>query len=171
MTKVFYDNLEREREFMEKLGQAVAEWGSVEGTAYGIYSFFMRGSDSKLISVNFFQIHSFSSRISLLDRCAYFAIQDEAIKLRWKKLRNRILSHADSRNQIVHSSYIIEGKGEVLTPTLGPSHMDATAITRGRAMNSEYRIDARKLARMRYDFGRLAHDMQQFLDDLKAITS
>ena len=156
---------------MERLGRAITAWGLIEGVAYDLYSLFMRGANQKLMSVSFFHIQSFESRIQLLDRCAHFAIQDKTTKDRWKNLRKRITDHAGVRNQLVHSAYIIEGRGEVQIPTLGPSHMDATAIVRGRAMNPEYRIDAGKLGRIRYDFERLARDFREFKQDLEAMVS
>jgi len=51
MTSTFYDNLEREREFLERLGRAVTEWRLIEGVAYDLYSLFMRGANPNLVSV------------------------------------------------------------------------------------------------------------------------
>lgn len=166
----FEANLRREQEFMMRLGEAFTEWQTVEQACYGLYASLMKGANKRLISVTFFHIQSFSSRLLLIDRCYFFELKERpAFAARWKDLRKRATNLSETRNLLAHSAYIIEGKRLVQTPVLGPSHFDATAVVRNRAMNPDYRIDADKLRQAKYKFGQLGRDLSEFRKDLSAI--
>jgi hypothetical protein len=161
----FEENVRREDEFMRRMGQAFAAWQSVEQSCYGIYAALMRGADKRLISVTFFHIQSFSSRLLLIDRCIFFAASDERLSARWTALRKRAEKAARLRNLVAHSAYVIEGKGLVQTPVLKPSSSDATAIVRKRAMNPDYRVDEHKLFLAGHEFRVLAVDLGKFREE------
>lgn len=166
----FQRNIAREQEFMMNLGQAITEWCTVESACYQIYARLMKGANRHLVSVNFFHIQGFESRLLLLDRCLYFVLGPKASALHWKPLRKRATAQAAIRNQLAHSTYIIEGRGEAQTPTLAPSFFDATAIVRGRAMNPDYRIDGSRIKRAHYEFKVLAKDLHAFREQIRSIS-
>jgi hypothetical protein len=63
--EMFEANVRREREFMRCLGEAIAAWQAVEQVFYEVYLRLMKGANQRLISVTFFHIQSFTSRVNL----------------------------------------------------------------------------------------------------------
>lgn len=124
----------------------------------------MRGADKTLISVNWHNIQSFDARITLLERCVFFALDESIRNSEWKQLLKRLRKSSEIRNAIVHSTYGVEVRGGIGTPRLAPSFMDATAIVRKRAMNPDYRYDENRLATESRKFHDLSIDLRRFCE-------
>ena len=170
---------EQEQEFILNLGKTLVEWQSVESAAYGLFCAFIKEADQKLVSVIFHHIQSFHSAISLLDRCAYFAVPDGPLKIRWegqknreknKGLRARLADQVAVRNRLVHFRYHTGMNDSGPIVSLGPSYMDATYAINDRWKNPEYDIDLSRLRKAQREFSDLAKDVGQFRDNfLEAI--
>lgn len=162
---------EQEQEFILNLGKTLIEWQGIESAAYGLFCTFMQGAKKKLVSVAFHHIQSFQTALSLLDRCAYFALPNEDLRIRWKGekskpgergLHAQLSDQAAVRNRLVHFRYhtgVEDGKPVI---SLGPSFFDATYAINDRWKNPEFDIDLRRLRQAQRDFERLAKDLSQF---------
>ena len=171
---------EQEQEFILNLGKALVNWQDVEGAAYGLFCAFMKGANQTLVSVAFHHIQSFHSTISLLDRCAYFAVPDGPLKTKWegkkdkeknRGLRARLNNQVAVRNHLVHFRFhpgVKDGKPVV---SLGPSFSDATYAINDRWENPEYKIDLARLHQAQREFEVLAKDIRQFRDDFLDVIS
>lgn len=162
-------DIEGENEFHRNLGDALSSWQRVEGSAYGLFRAMMGKANQTLVSVVFHHIQSFESRVSMLDRCAYFAIQNDDLKKRWKDLRKRLENNSTNRNRIVHFSAGYTHSPEFTGYSLGPSHFNALYAINDRWKSPDFRIDSRRLWRMRHDFGKLADDLREFREDFERI--
>ena len=162
MSASFQRNLEREREFMEELGRAMTAWRCVEQSLYLLYAALMRGANRHLVSVSFHHHLSFEARVLLVGRCMFFVLSKKQ-KEQWKRLRKRLKTLNDIRNELVHSAFIIEGGTDgSQIPVIAPSFFDATAIPRERAMNPTFRHDTEKIQKHRRNFIQLANDLRVF---------
>lgn len=169
----------QEQEFILYLGKTLVKWQGVESAAYGLFCAFMKGADQKLVSVIFHHIQSFHSAISLLDRCAYFAVPDGPLKIRWegqknqeknRGLRARLADQVAVRNRLVHFLYHTGMDDSGPFVSLGPSRFDATYAINDRWKNPEYDIDLSRLRKAQREFKTLTKDVRQFRDDfLEAI--
>lgn len=145
----------------QSFGFALAEWSRVEAQAYRFYSAMMAGANPDLISVNWHSIQSFDSKITLLDRCAVFAIPQEAYHGEWSPLLKRIRSASGERNVIAHGSIMsrVEKTGEPSPLYFGPSILDATAKLRGRLENRHYEYSSERLSNVAETFNALSSDI------------
>jgi len=158
--------IERENEFFQALGAALERWQWVEQSAYLLYSAFMQGADRHLISVTFHHIQSFDSRISLLHRCAHFAIKDETMTKRWDDIRKRMTDQCNFRNRIVHFTYSEHHKDGITTLMLKPSSFNAVYAIRDKWKNPDSEIQIHELVSARQDFRKLAGDLDVFRKDV-----
>jgi hypothetical protein len=146
----------------------------VEGAAYDLFCAFLKETDHKIRSVVFHNIQSFDSKIGLLDRCAYFAIPNGPLRVRWygvKKdpnqvgLKTRISDQLAIRNRIVHFRFHCGVDKNGPSITLGPSYFDATYAINDKWKKPDSKIDLNGLKTAQKNFGNLADDLGKFKDD------
>ncbi len=164
MNENFRENQIREDEFLYQFGRTITQWQSVEAACYEIYRTFMHGANQKLISVNWHNLQSFDARITLLERCAYFILDETTLDGEWKNLKKRLRKASEIRNAIVHSTFGTEVRDGIGTPRLAPSFLDATAIVKKRAMNPDFRFEQDRLRTEGMKFRRLSVDVLKFID-------
>ena len=162
-------DIEGENLFLRTLGEALTAWQAVEQEAYMLFVALMGEADSKLVSIVFHHIQSFESRASLLDRCAYFAVQDTKLAERWDSLRKRLNKSAQIRNRLVHFAPGYQHSAEFKGYLIGPSHLDATYAIKDRWKNPDLTMDQTQLAEASYDFESLATDLATFCGDIRAM--
>lgn len=162
-------DIKGEDAFHQALGDVLSSWQLVEGSAYGLFVSMMAGADQKLVSVAFHHIQSFDLRITLLDRCAYFALPNDSLRERWKALHKRLIANTENRNRIVHFAASYTHSPQFNGYSLGPSHMNALYAIKDKWKNPDLKFDRERLQRMSYDFEQLGRDLGQFNDDFAAI--
>ncbi|MER8958891.1 hypothetical protein [Mesorhizobium sp. M0701] len=162
MDETFEENVRSENAFIYRLGLVITEWQWVEAACYELYAAIMRGANKKLISVNWHNVQSFDARITLLERCIFFVLPVETRDNEWKDLKKAIREASEQRNAIVHSTFGVEFHDGVGTPRLSPSHMDATAIVKKRAMNPSYVYGIERLQEEGAKFKALSHQIKGF---------
>jgi hypothetical protein len=162
MGETFEENLRSENAFIYRLGLVITEWQWVEAACYELYAAIMRGTNKKLISVNWHNVQSFDARITLLERCVYFVLPAETLDNEWKALKKAIRDASEQRNAIVHSTFGVEFRDGIGTPRLSPSYMDATAIVKKRAMNPSYVYGIERLQEEGEKFKALSYQIKGF---------
>nr|CAD6611011.1 hypothetical protein RKHAN_02357 [Rhizobium sp. Khangiran2] len=150
----------------QTFGRALAHWSSVEHRCYVFYYALMSGANPHLISVNWHSIQSFDNKITLLDRCAMFAISRTAYADGWSPLVKRLRSASNERNIIAHSSIMSRVLEDGIPSPLyfGPSILDATAKIRGRLENSNHKYSAERLSDLAKKFETLVGDLVSFTE-------
>lgn len=148
----------------QHFGWALAEWSAVEARSYVFYYAMMSGANPDLISVNWYSTQSFDNKITLLDRCAMFAIPQDSYTAEWSPLVKRLRAASGERNVIAHSAIMsrVLANGSASPLFFGPSILDATAKFRGRLENSHYEYNADRLSELAKTFKSLATDIASF---------
>lgn len=126
--------MEIEDPFLLQLAKAIQTWLWIEGELYSIYSMFMHGANSHLVSVTFNSIQSVDAKLTLLNSCFTLVFQRNSADLRaWKALFGKIEKLNKRRNKIVHEPVSIHYfKGVPSEVTLGPSYSNALALVKGQ---------------------------------------
>lgn len=138
-------------------GEALAEWSRIEAYAYRFYFAMMDGANRHLISVNWHNIQSFDSKITLLDRCAFFALPDDVYEKEWTPIFKRMRDASAERNAIAHAAIMSRVQPDFsLFTYFGASIFDATAKIRKRLENGKYEYDAARLRELSKSFNNLA---------------
>jgi hypothetical protein len=161
-------NNPEESRFFEAVGRCIASWQIVELEAFDLYCAFMEGADSRLISVSFYHIQSFDSRIQLLDRCALFAVLDEELARRWKGIKKDLDSKSQTRNKIVHSMFYRRSEAAGGNIEIAPSVANVFNIKTEKVNKPENNFDFAKLVETGASFHELADDIMDFRDDYRS---
>jgi uncharacterized protein with von Willebrand factor type A (vWA) domain len=126
--------VEIEDPFLLQLAKAIQAWLWIEGELYSMYSMFMQGANSHLVSVTFNGIQSVDAKLELLNSCYSLVFGRGSEELRaWKALRLKIEKLNKRRNKIVHEPVSIHYKnGRPSEVSIGPSLMNALALVKGQ---------------------------------------
>ena len=160
-------DIEGEDRFLRTLGETLSFWQQVEGNAFFLFVALMGKADQRLVSVIFHHIQSFESRVSLLHRCAFFAIPPGKMWDRWDALRKDLEKKTKIRNRLVHFSAGYRHSSEFTGYALTPSHFDATYAINDRWKNPEFQIDQWNLEKFGYEFCELARQIDEFKTDIE----
>ena len=123
-----------EDSFHLQLAKAIQTWLWIEGELYSLYSMFMSGANSHLISVTFNSIQSVDSKLALLNSCFTLVFDRGSADLKaWKMIFGKVEKLNKKRNKIVHEPVSLHyGKGTLTEITLGPSSSNALALVKGQ---------------------------------------
>lgn len=118
--------------FASQLGLAIAAWADVENGLRKIVLECFIEEESNLVSVGFFRIAVFRSKLSFADEVVRKKFMGNPIKSDWSKLESRMRKNLKKRNCLVHY-YLREfpsneqGMRIVLTPWVYPKPKSKTA--------------------------------------------
>jgi hypothetical protein len=120
--------------FLLQLAKAIQAWLWIEGELYSMYSMFMRGANSHLISVTFNSIQSVDAKLALLNACYALVFARGSPELKaWKALFAKVEKLNKQRNKIVHEPVGIHYRsGKPTAVSIGPSFMNALALAKGQ---------------------------------------
>lgn len=98
-----------------------------------MYSMFMQGANSHLVSATFNGIQSVDAKLALLNSCFVLVFERNGDDLQsWKALQSKLEKLNKKRNKLVHepvSNYYYKG---TRTVSLGPSFLNALALVKGQ---------------------------------------
>jgi hypothetical protein len=119
--------------FLLQLAKAIQTWLWIETEIYSLYSVFMKGANSHLVSATFNSIHSFEAKLSLLNSCFVLVFDRHSEELgAWKGLRTKLEKLNQKRNKLVHEPVSIHYNNGTTTVSLGPSYFNALALVKGQ---------------------------------------
>ena len=73
--------------FLLQLAKAIQSWLSIETELFLLYSMFMQGANSHLVSATFNSIQSVDAKLTLLNSCFVLVFERNGDELRsWKRL-------------------------------------------------------------------------------------
>ena len=173
--------------FLLQLAKAIQTWLWIEGELYLLYSMFMRGANSHLISVTFNSIQSVDSKLALLNSCFALAFERGGPDLQaWKALFSKLEKLNKKRNKLVHEPVSITYVNNVPTEVrLGPSHFNALAIVKGQTTHQgkpvvsgeynpskvklleDHRLTKSGVAALARTFRATAHELQAYRESIQ----
>ncbi len=125
--------MEPEDPFLLQLAKAIQTWLWVEGELFSLYSMFMQGANSHLISATFNSIHSVEAKLALLNSCFVLVFERNGDDLRsWKALLRKLEQLNKKRNKLVHEPVSLHYNKGTTTVSLGPSFTNALALAKGQ---------------------------------------
>ena len=126
--------MDAEDSFHLQLAKSIQAWLWIEAELYSLYSMFMQGANSHLISATFNNIQSIDAKLALLNSCFTLVFErgSEDIK-NWKVFFGKLEKLNKQRNKIVHEPVSLHYKKGVLHEIkLGPSYSNSLALTKGQ---------------------------------------
>lgn len=177
MSKSF-ESYEKQREeeveqFVYHMGRAIAVWQFVETELFYIYAMLMKGANEHLISVTFFHIQSFNSKIQLVKACIKQVVNDESALVIWNKIDKELCKQTNVRNQIAHrpvSTTFSDEKIDMVS-ILAPSHLDVKKYDPNLYKQPGYGLLQSDLEKAETDFRNLAISLRGFRDLLTTVPS
>ena len=126
--------MDTEDSFLLQLSKAIQTWLWIEGELYSLYSLFMQGANSHLISATFNSIQSVDAKLALLNSCFTLVFERGSEDLKtWKVLFGKLEKLNKQRNKIVHEPVSLHYvKGVLSEVKLGPSHSNSLALAKGQ---------------------------------------
>jgi len=106
------------QELCQAIGEAITEWGAIEGRLAEIYTFCITGAPRLAQGTTpaiaaFHAVINFNSGLAMANQAALWRLSKE-YRTRWRTLQNKILRQAKHRNAIAHFSigyeYNLAGK-------------------------------------------------------------
>ncbi|WP_338413491.1 hypothetical protein [uncultured Sphaerotilus sp.] len=123
-----------EDSFLLQLAKAIQTWLWIEGELYSLYSMFMQGANSHLISATFNSIQSVDAKLALLNCCFTLVFERGSDDLKsWRKLVGKLEKLNKQRNKIVHEPVSLHYSRGVLSEVkIGPSYSNSLALAKGQ---------------------------------------
>ncbi len=174
--------------FYLQLGKTIQAWLRVESELYSLYSTLMGNANSHLVSVTFYHIESFKSKLKLVKRCLklFFDPSSENYK-NGNKLLNKSEKLNEKRNVIVHNQVVISKHvSELKSIDIRPSAFNALAlvknytthkgpvITKGykpsnAKLKNEYKIDYLQLIKLEKSFKSFSRELDKYTKSIKLL--
>ena len=171
--------------FLLQLARAIQTWLWVESELFVMYSMFMKGANSHLISATFNSIQSVDAKLALLNSCFVLVFERNSSDLRgWKALQTKIERLNKKRNKLVHEPVSIHHNKGTTTVSLGPSYLNALALVKGQtthqgkpvvsaeynpskvAILDDHRLSQTDVAALERTFRETAHEMRAYRESV-----
>ena len=178
--------MDAEHLFHLQLARAIQAWLWIEHELLSLYSMFMQGANSHLVSATFNNIQSIDAKLTLLNACFTLVFERGGVDLKsWKALQSRLDKLNKQRNKIVHEPVSLHyKKGKLHEIKLGPSYSNALALTKGQTtlqgkpvvsadydpskvhILEDHRLDQNGVAALERSFKATAIQMREFRDTI-----
>ena len=162
--------LVEEPAFYSALGQALAQWASVEHSLFELYCVAVQSHKSNYaaLSASYHVVSGFRTRLEMVDYALKFFLKKDSDISKWKSLKDRARKKSRKRNHLAHFMVI----NHVFNDEKEESYYLSPSIVDGKAAidcgdDEKYQYDTKKLEQLQPVFGKLAMDIKTFIRSLK----
>ena len=148
------------KRFFETIGKALTIWQLVEMGLLGIFRQAVLSEAPGAISAAFYAVHSFQTKLNLVDGAVSFRLEDHpAILKEWKKLQKRANEKAKRRNQFAHfATFIMTNEQNPNDQLVLEPHTED--FIGQKKFSSRIRVS--EIEEITESFGKLAGDLSEF---------
>jgi hypothetical protein len=155
--------------FYHELGMAISQWAQVEMALRDVVVNTMPRADRRKLSVGFYSIENFRSKLQFCDNLLVEAFDGTAHLADWPKLQDRLSKSATKRNKIAHRTVVTYASGspgrryalvEWLTEQFSARSRKQRFLTAGKPPQGA--LCLLDVIHIRYEFFSLLTDLSNF---------